>query len=177
MNINIKNIIGYLHLILALIKNTYAFIFPSILFLDVIYLILFALVPLSWIFLKRECFISYFIKKYENNDYKLGTNPFDHKDVSNLFPNKTSYVLFQNISTFIYICSLIIVNNRAKIIPNNIFYTTIILLLFYIYDMDLFKSYYTKLFSPYFQIILGTFLFYIIYKCIKKLLVIKSNDK
>ena len=169
MNDNIKKIIGYLHLILGIIKYTYGYIFPSILLFDSIYLIIFSLIPLSWIFCKGECLISYFAKKYENSDYKLGDEPFYHKDVSDLFSNKTYYTLFSNITTFIYIGSLLIVNNRTNIIPKYIFYITILLLLFYIYDMDYYNSYYTKLFCPYFQIILTIILLYIIFNCIKKI--------
>lgn len=165
---DIKGIIGYLHLILGIIKNTYGYIFSSILLYDSIYLIIFALIPLSWILFKGECLISYFVKIYENSNYKLGDNQFHHKDISDLFSNKTYYILFSNITTFIYIGSLIIVNNRTNIIPKYIFYIIILLLLFYIYDMDLYKSYYSNLFCPYFQIILTIGLLYIIFNCIKK---------
>jgi len=170
MNDNTKKIIGYLHLILGIIKYTYGYIFSSILLFDSIYLIIFSLIPLSWIFCKGECIISYFVKKYENSNYKLGDKPFHHKDIYDLFSNKIVYIFFSNITTFIYIGSLIIVNNRTNIIPKYIFYITILLLLLYIYDMDLYKSYYSNLYFPYFQIIVTIMLLYIIFNCIKKII-------
>lgn len=170
-----NNIIGYIHIFLSIIKCIYGYIFPSIILFDVLYLIIFACVPLLWIFCKGECLISYFYKISENNDYKLGDDPFNHKDVSVLFPNKTHYLLYSNISIFVYIGSLLIVNYRTNIIPSYIMYLTLLLLLLYVYDMDFFKSYYSSLFFPYFQIILTIPLVIIIIKCIQHLFIVYKN--
>lgn len=161
-NIIHKNIIGYIHIFLGILKDIYGYIFPQISILDAIYLIIFACIPLLWIINKGECIISYYSKKCDNPDYELGNDPFNHSDISDLFPNKTYYTLFSNISTFVYIGSLLIVNYRTCIIPDYLFYITIILLLIYIYDMDLFNSYYTTALFPYFHAILGAILIIII---------------
>jgi len=171
-----KKIIGYIHLLLCIFKYTYGYIFPSILLIDSLYIILFAVIPLSWIFFNGECILSYFIKKYEDNNYKLGDEPSNYKDMSDLFPNNKIYSYYTNITTFIYIGSLIIVNNRTKIIPNYIFYIILILFLLYCYDIELFNSYYTKLFSPYFQIILIIVFIFVICNCSQKIINIKKNN-
>lgn len=174
-NIINKNIIGYIHIFLGIVKDIYGYIFPQILILDAIYLIIFACIPLLWIINKGECIISYYSKKCENPDYQLGNEPFNHSDISNLFPNKTYYTLFSNISTFVYIGSLLIVNYRTRIIPDYLFYITIILLLVYIYDMDLYESYYTNIIFPYFHGILSCCLVIIIILCIKNGIIIKTS--
>jgi hypothetical protein len=166
-----KNIIGYIHIFLAILKDIYGYIFPQILLLDTIYLIIFACIPLLWIINKGECVISYYCKKCENPDYELGKEPFKHNDVSELFPNKIYYTIFSNISTFVYIGSLIIVNYRSRIIPNYLLYITIILLLVYIYDMDLYDSYYTGRMFPYFHGFLGAILIIIIILCMKNYII------
>ena len=176
MNHYVKNIIGYLHLLLCIFKYIYGYVFPSILLFDSLYIILFAIIPLSWIFFKGECILSYFIKKYEDNNYKLGDESSNYKDMSDLFPNNKVYSYYSYITTFVYIGSLVIVNNRTKIIPNYTFYIILILFLLYLYDIELFNSYYTKLFSPYFQIILIIVFTFVIYNSSKKIINIKKNN-
>lgn len=170
-NIIHKNIIGYIHIFLAILKDIYGYIFPKILVVDALYLIIFACIPLLWIINKGECIISYYCKKCENPDYELGNEPFNHSDISNLFPNKTYYALFSNISTFVYIGSLLIVNYRTRIIPDYLLYLTIIFLLFYIYDMDLYNSYYTNIMFPYFHCILYVILIIIIILSWRKIII------
>lgn len=176
MNDYTKKIIGYLHLLLSILKYIYGYIFPSILLFDSLYIILFAAIPLSWILFKNECLLSYFIKKYENNNYKLGDEPSNYKDMSDIFPNNKIYSYYTNITTFIYIGSLIIVNNRAKIIPNYIFYIILILFLLYCYDIELFNSYYFKLLYPYPHIILIIAFIFVIYNSCQKIMNIKKNN-
>lgn len=176
MNNYVKNIIGYLHLLLCIFKYIYGYVFPSILLFDSLYIAFFAIIPLSWIFLKGECITSYFIKKYENNNYKLGDDAYNYKDITDLFSNNTVYFYYTNITRFIYIGSLIIVNNRTKIVPNYIFYIILILFILYSYDIELFNSYYIKLFSPYFQIILIIAFTFVIYNCSQKIISIKKKN-
>jgi hypothetical protein len=116
----------------------------------------FAAIPLSWLFCKGECLISYTWKKYENSNYQLGDRPFDHNDVSDLFENKKIYDFYSNCTTFLYIGSVIIVNKRSDLVPKMILYPTIIMLLLYIYFVDL------RTFFP-FQITLGYLLHRIMY--------------
>jgi len=148
------NIIGVIHTALSLFKNIYGFIVPKSRF-DIIYIGGFAAIPLSWLLCKGECLISYTYKKYENNNYQLGDRPFDHSDVSDLFENKKVYNFYSHTTTFLYIGSIIIVNNRSKLVPNTLLYSTIGMLLLYIY----FENLRTLFF---FQITFGTRLYRII---------------
>jgi len=156
---NLLNYIGNIHLLLACIKYTYGYYSIASTF-DSFYLIIFALIPLSWIFYKGECIISYIKKKQEDNNYQMGDQPFDHTDVSNLFKNNNIiYNLYSDISTCVYIGSLIIVNNRSQLISNYLLYIAIILLLIYMMDKNL------RL-NIQFQIFLSIILLSIIYNVI-----------
>lgn len=151
------NYIGFIHLLLAIVKNIYGYVYPAFLLYDAMYLIIFALFPLSWLCCRGECIISYISKKYENKDYQLGDQPHYHKDISDLFGgNNILYKIYENISTIIYIGSLIIVNNRSKIISNYLLYITIFLLLIYLINNEL-------TINIYFQIALAIFLSSVIY--------------
>lgn len=156
------NYIGYIHLLLVVSRNIYGYIIPASLIFDPIYLIMFTLLPLSWICLKGECIISYIAKKYKNNDYKMGDHPHDHTDISELFINNISYKIYYYISLMLYIGSLIIVNNRSNLNPNYLFYITIFLFLIYIIDNDL------KI-NKYFQMVLITLLSSVMYNTYLKL--------
>ena len=123
------------HLALGLCKNIYGFIFPKS-NLDMIYITGFAAIPFSWLLCKGECLISYAWKKYENSSYQLGDRPFDHSDVSDLFENKFLYGVYFHCTTFLYIGSVIIVNNRSHVVPKMLLYSTIVMLLFYIYFVN-----------------------------------------
>lgn len=161
-NFNIMNYIGHMHLILGIVRNIYGFITPINIMFDTIYLFIFTLLPLSWITFKGECIISYISKKYKNNDYKLGENPYNHADISDLFINNISYNIYYYVSIMIYCGSLIIVNNRSKIVPNYLLNITMFLVMIYVIDNDL------KI-NKYFKLCLSIFLLSIMYNIYLKL--------
>ena len=153
MAFNLTKYIGIIHLSAMIIQDLYGIIIRKNIFFDKLYLISFVFIPFSWIILKDECFISYIIKKIENNNYLLGECPDNVKDITDLFINKNHYFIFYNINNLLRIFSIIIVNNRTTKINNNFLLITCILYLFYNYDIT-YKFSYRKLFYPYFQIIL-----------------------
>jgi len=157
MNITLVKVLGILHLFGMIIKNIYGIIIAKNIIFDRIYLTIFLSIPVSWILFKDECIISYIIKKYNNKQYVLGNNPEDVDDISDLFCNNHSYLLFYNSNQVLQIISIIIVNNRTTNISYFIFIPTILLYTFYTYDIS-YKINYRKKLYPYFQAIL---LFYL----------------
>ena len=94
MNYNIQKYIGIFHLCEMIIENVYGFIISKNIFSDKLYIISFIAIPFSWIICKDECFISYTMKKLENPNYILGTEPENVKDISDLFTHKYIYIFF-----------------------------------------------------------------------------------
>ena len=75
MNSNIQKYMGIFHLYGFIIENIYGFIITKNIFYDKLYIISFVSIQFSWIICKDECFISYAMKKLENPNYILGTEP------------------------------------------------------------------------------------------------------
>jgi len=160
---NIIFFFGFLHLFGMVTKNIYGIIIAKNIIFDKIYLTIFLSIPISWILCKDECIISYIIKKYNNKNYILGDNPENVDDISELFYNKKIYFIFYNLNQILQIISIIIVNNRTTNISYYIFIPTIILYIFYIYDIS-YKINYRKIVYPYFQILLLLYLLLCFYK-------------
>jgi len=165
MNCNIHKYIGIIHLCGFIIENIYGFLIGKIIFFDKLYIISFVSIPFSWVICNDECIVSYIMKKVENKNYILGSEPENVKDISNLFTNEHQYMIFYNINTLLRICSVIIVNERTTKLSCVIFIPTCILYLYYNYDIT-YKINYRKKFYPYFQIILCLYLFTTFYKTI-----------
>jgi hypothetical protein len=153
-----SKIVGILHLFSAIIKYTYGYIFPKTRLFDALYFILFAMLPLAWMFFKGECIISYIVKKYETPNYIMGSKPNDHKDLYELFYNKKWYDIYSNIATLVYLGSLILVQYRSRIIPSNIFYPALGIFTYCSLYTEQTMKYY-----PYLQMIFSLFLFAILY--------------
>lgn len=150
--------IGIFHLFGMIIENIYGFIVWKNILVDKLYIISFVSIPFSWVIFKDECIISYMMKKIENPNYVLGSEPENVKDISNLFANEYQYTIFYNVNTLLRIWSVIIVNKRTTCINYMIFIPTCILYLYYNYDIT-YKLNYRKKLYPYFQIILCLYLF------------------
>lgn len=165
---NIIKIIGIFHLFGMIIKNIYGIIIQKNIFFDRIYISIFFSIPISWILCKDECIISYAIKKYNNKKYILGNNPENVNDISDLFYNKNIYFIFYHSNQILQIISIIIVNNRTTNISYFIFIPTIILYIFYTYDIA-YRINYRKIVYPYFQILL----FFYLLLCFYKILYVK----
>lgn len=163
---NLTKTIGLLHLGLATIENSYGLISNSNYFWDKYYLISSVCIPISWLFFKDECIISYIVKKIENPKYKLGDRPNDIKDIAIFFTNN-NYLYFSIFNSILRVISFTIANNRSfnisyyLIIPINIMY------FFYSNDIN-FKLNLRKRTSPYFDFILSYYLLTFLYIISKK---------
>ena len=165
MNCNIYKHIGILHLCGMMFENVYGILVGKNIFFDKLYIISFVSIPFSWIICKDECVVSYIVKKLENPNYILGTEPENVKDISSLFYTENHYIIFYNVNTLLRICSVIIVNIRTTNVNYSVFIPTCLLYLCYNYDIT-YKLDYRKRFYPYFQIILCLYLLITICKTI-----------
>ena len=162
-------IFNILHLMGAIAKNTYGFFSRPVLLYDSFYLFFFTGVPLSWLVCKGECVFSYLYKKYENPQYILGSDSHNYSDLAQLFPNKSAYKIYSHISAMAMLGSFILVNNRTRIIPLDIFIPLSAFLAFYLWDIELFSGYHIDLFYPGFHVILGYYLANAVYLSFSKL--------
>jgi hypothetical protein len=131
---NTKNhlLFGRIHLAGMVLQSIYGY-FPST--IDPIYLIHSFCLPMSWIFCKDECILSYIMKKRENPNYILGSEPENVKDIIELFPeNPIYYRIFYHSNHMVRMISLVIVNERSVHIPNAIFYTNLCFYSLYVYN-------------------------------------------
>lgn len=136
LNISIQQSVGLLHLGAMVTENIYGFIFPKTFGYDPAYMTLFLSIPLSWLAFKNECIISYLVKKYENPQYCMGSNPENSDDLTCLFPSPQSYAFFYNVNHGLRMVSVIIVNRRSIQIPQNILIPTLVLYTMYVYGIN-----------------------------------------
>lgn len=99
--------IGTFHALFAIIISFYGILFRKSWF-DVIFVIYTLIVLISWTFYNGDCFLTYYIKKYYNQNYVAGEDPTDLQDMYLLFGNKemtyiiiTITIVFNVISSFI----------------------------------------------------------------------------
>lgn len=104
---NLFKIIGVLHIIFATLISFYGFIFKKSWF-DYVFIFYNIIIVLSWTFYNGECLITYYIKKYYDNNYISGKDPTDLKDMYLLFGNKYY--------TFLIVSSTILINVLSEYI-------------------------------------------------------------
>ena len=144
MNIlNISKTIGFLHLCGMVTENIYGLVIPKNTYYDQCYMTIFLSIPFSWLLFKNECLISYLIKKHENPQYIIGSNPENANDISDLFPNLNVYTVFYHINYGLRIVSVFTVNYRTTQIQLNIFIPTLLMYTIYIQDIHC-KTEYTN---------------------------------
>lgn len=143
LNISIQQIIGFIHLCGMLTENIYGFVIPKTFGHDPVYMTLFLSIPVSWLVCKNECLIFYLVKKYENPQYIMGSNPENANDISDLFHNLNIYLVFYYINFGLKMTSILIVNHRSTKIQDIIFIPTIILYSIYMHDINC-KTEYTN---------------------------------
>jgi len=136
LNISIQQSVGILHLSAMVTENIYGFIFSKTFGYDSAYMTLFLSIPLSWLTFKNECIISYLVKKHENPQYHMGSNPENSDDLTCLFPSPQSYYIFYNVNHGLRMVSVIIVNYRSTQIPQNILIPTLVLYTLYVYGIN-----------------------------------------
>ena len=162
---DLSKIVSIIHNVMYILINNYGFIFSKNTLIDKLYIITYFGTPLSWLFFKDECWISYLLNKYENPNYVLGSNT-DSKDIIAFYGNKQRYYIFFNINHFLRWFSFIIINNRTTNISYNFVIPTFLLYSLYNYDIT-YNINYRKVVYPYFQIILAFHLIYTIFQTIK----------
>jgi hypothetical protein len=101
----------YLHILFPIIISLYGIWAPP--FLDPLFVVYFLMLNTSWIVFKNECIISYFYKKQQNPDYKLGDN-IDVKDFDDLIGKTNARALSLYIS-ITYFINLFFVLTRLKL--------------------------------------------------------------
>jgi hypothetical protein len=113
-------IIGWIHVTLYFLKNTYGiYSYPNK--FDKYYIILFLGLEFSRWYNKNECIISYYVKKWNNPYYCIGENPENYEDMLTVFNgNIKMYKLFEKTMTMCYIYSLLVINIRTRFFPNKI---------------------------------------------------------
>lgn len=115
-----------LHVINEIFLSSYIFIFNKK--YDIYYVIYLEIIILHWICLKNECILSYIEKKLINNNYILGSKPYNHP-YHTIIPKNLIY-LFE----FLKLFNIIIIFYR-NIKNNYIFISVIIMFLFLIYNI------------------------------------------
>jgi len=150
--------IGMLHLLGMMIENLYGWMTPKHTLFDRLYMMTFVSIPFSWIVCKDECIVSYAMKKLENKEYILGSEPENAKDIRDLFTNENQYVVFNLVNSLVRIGSVIMVNRRTTHIKDVIVVPTCIF--YYIYVLDITcKLNYRKMVYPYFHVLFVSYLF------------------
>ena len=150
--------VGILHVCGMVLENMYGFIIGKNIMFDKLYMISFVSIPLSWVLFQDECVISYIMKKMENRNYILGSEPENAKDITDLFANKRQYLIFYHVNNVLRIFSVIVVNARTTHIPHTVLIPTFVLFLGYNYDITYNLGFRKRLY-PYFHILLCAYLF------------------
>lgn len=124
---------GYLHILIPIIISFYGVWAPP--FLDPLFVIFFLMLNISWIIFKDECIVSYFHKKQNNPNYKLGDN-IDISDNEELV-GKSSVKAISIYLTIAYLINLVFILSRLQlalttkvlIILSYVFYVVYMILL------------------------------------------------
>jgi hypothetical protein len=163
-------IIGLFHLFIMIYQIIYPIFFNNY-FYDILYILFFYLLLLSYILLEGECIVTLIFKLINDDKYKLGSDIFNLKDVENILPfvNREFIHTIFGIFPIYFSFALYKINNRTKALPNYNFLLFCICYLFYIsylrkfFNEDLFKKYNLEDNIIYFIILATPFLLYSIY--------------
>lgn len=169
-------IIGLFHLFIMIYQITYPIFFNNY-FYDILYILYFYLLLLSYILLKGECIVTLLFKFISDDKYKLGSDIFNLKDVENILPfvNREFIHTIFGIFPIYFSFALYKLNSRTKALPNYNFLLFCICYLFYVsylrkfFNEDLFDKYKLKDNIIYFIILATPFLVYSIYILLNKL--------
>lgn len=169
-------IIGLFHLLIMIYQLFYPILFNNW-FYDIIYILFFYIILLSYILLKGECAVTLLFKLIYNNKYEIGSDIFKFNDVENILPfvNRGFIHLIFGILPLYFSFMLYKINSRTKALPNYNFlifclcYLFFILYLRHFFNEELFKKYNIEYNIIYFNIIATPFLLYNIYILVNKL--------
>lgn len=169
-------IIGLFHLLIMIYQLFYPILFNNW-FYDIIYILFFYIILLSYILLKGECVVTLLFKLIYNNKYQIGSDIFKLNDVENILPFVTRGFIHSifGILPLYFSFMLYKINSRTKALPNYNFlifclcYLFFILYLRHFFNEELFKKYNIEENIIYFNIIASPFLLYSIYILVNKL--------
>ena len=169
-------IIGLFHLLIMIYQLFYPILFNNC-FYDIIYILFFYIILLSYILLKGECIVTLLFKLIYNNKYEIGSDIFNLNDVENILPfvNRGFIHSIFGILPLYFSFMLYKINSRTKALPNYNFFIFCLCYLFFIlylrhfFNEELFKKYNIEDNIIYFNIIASPFLLYSIYILVNKL--------
>ena len=153
-------IVSVLHALFALSLAFYSFIFSRSKY-DYLILFIIFIMSLCWCLYKGECFISYYLKKFYDPSYEMGTN-VNADDMYVIFGDKNKeYVkfFFKQICPTVQAVNIYILTKRNSFSPVE---TVLYPLLFYTYYYI--SSLKSSLINTYFAIIFS----YILYRIVKQ---------
>ena len=173
-------IIGLFHLFIMIYQIFYPIFFNNY-FYDIIYILFFYIILLSYILLKGECIVTLIFKLINDDKYKLGSDIFNLNDVENIVPfvNRGFIHSIFGILPIYFSFMLYKINKRTKALPNYNFLLFCMCYLFFIlylrqfFNEELFKKYNLEDNIIYFIILATPFLLYSIYILVNKLYKIK----
>jgi hypothetical protein len=170
-------IVGLIHWLHVFFLLLYPLFFKNYI-IDIIYLIDMIATILGWFLFNGECWVSYYFKKYQDKNYKIGDDVFEHSDMQLVIPIDKKYL--SNIFIIIMIFNIILlnyVNMRSNILNVNIGYIISFIYIYYIsyirkfYNIELYNrlniEYYTNYLNPLFSLILFLVLLFLIKKLYK----------
>ena len=129
----ISKIITIFHIMLTYFISFYPFIIQNKSY-DYLYILYFLILNFTWFIFESECFISYYVKKLENNKYNMGDYHGVH-DIEILIKNKKLINIHYNIVGLLYQISPLYIIYRSNF--GNLFYMIIIYLNIVIYSLNM----------------------------------------
>ena len=102
------HLLGYIHLIHCPLLIIYPYTITNT-YCDIIYIIYFLLIGLSYILFNNECLISYYAKKIINKNYIAGSKMNYYPEMYIFTKNDNLIKLYFTMTTLLYIYSLYIV--------------------------------------------------------------------
>ena len=169
-------LISIFHLLIVIYEILYPLLFNNR-FYDIIYILFFHMLLLSWILLRGECCISFLYKKLMIKDYIAGTNVFKFNDINRIFPfiNESHIYFIFSILPFYYLYFTYVLNKRTNAIYNNQLFLFIFLHIFYIFYLrkffieTMFNKYNIEKYFILFKLVSIPLLLYNIYVLFRRL--------
>lgn len=129
------NITGIIHLIGLFTMYSLPILFRNKISYT-LFILVYTLTPISWMLCKDECFISYFVKKINNPEYRLGESPDDYNDIIKFVNDKNRLEIVYTVMTATQLISLFIVRQSTPSINPLIFVIVAVLRTLYGYDIS-----------------------------------------
>lgn len=171
-------LIAFFHILFFMFVTLYPIIFNNR-FNNLVYVLFFHSLLLSWILLDGECIFSLLYKKITIKDYVTGSKHSDLDDMYNLFESidnvyKKFLILLFKLPSYIFLYFLYKSNKKYHFMNDNILFLvsfTYLLYLIYLnkfFNIKFFEKY-DKYFRYFFKFIVVPFLLYNMYKIYQNL--------